>query len=183
MTVPMIDNLEMPLMTALPGSPRDGQVIRYLADATNGIEWMLAYRSASASAYKWEFIGGAALFAQVQTAESSAATSYADLTTVGPTVTPPLAGDYVLAYEAAAYSSGIDRALYLNVAVGAAAPLGADYQVISTENIASRTTYIRRELLKLGLAAATAVKLQYQTNADTATFFNRAIKLTPRRVG
>src|SRR4051794_15998509 len=46
------------LVSALPSSPSDGQVVNYLADGTNGIVWRLRYRAASGSAYKWEYVGG-----------------------------------------------------------------------------------------------------------------------------
>src|SRR4030095_11342304 len=49
---------QIPLVSALPGSPFDGQEIYYLADATNSVIWHLRYRAGSSSAYKWEFIGG-----------------------------------------------------------------------------------------------------------------------------
>jgi len=45
----------------LPVLPYDGQEIYYIADATNGVIWHLRYRAASASAYKWEFLGGSFL--------------------------------------------------------------------------------------------------------------------------
>lgn len=47
-----------PIVTSLPGSPIDGQVVRLLVDATQGIIWTLRYRSESGSSFKWEFLGG-----------------------------------------------------------------------------------------------------------------------------
>lgn len=52
------------VVSALPTNPYDGQEVYYLASATKGVVWHLRYRAASASAYKWEFLGGAALTAQ-----------------------------------------------------------------------------------------------------------------------
>src|SRR5215218_6358847 len=51
------------VVTALPGSPVDGQEVIYqnASMASVGVAWRLKYRSASGSAYKWEFIGGAPL--------------------------------------------------------------------------------------------------------------------------
>src|SRR4051812_22380129 len=48
-------------VTSLPVSPVDGQEVYYVADATNGVLWHLRYNAASASAYKWEFVGGSPL--------------------------------------------------------------------------------------------------------------------------
>jgi hypothetical protein len=63
------------LVTSLPSSPVDGQVIDYVADATNGVVWRFRYRSASASAYKWEFIGGGNLDSYVAAQQSTSATT------------------------------------------------------------------------------------------------------------
>jgi hypothetical protein len=52
------------VVSALPTNPYDGQEVYYLASATKGVVWHLRYRAASASAYKWEYLGGAALTAQ-----------------------------------------------------------------------------------------------------------------------
>lgn len=48
-------------VTVLPAAPFDGQEIYYAADAANGVIWHLRYNAASASAYKWEFVGGSSL--------------------------------------------------------------------------------------------------------------------------
>jgi hypothetical protein len=39
-------------------TPYDGMRVALLIDAANGIEWSFRYNVGSASAYKWEFIGG-----------------------------------------------------------------------------------------------------------------------------
>jgi len=81
--------------TSLPASPYDGQECYYLADATNGIVWHLRYRASSASAYKWELVGGAPLAAVVDTDESLTADStWRNVATAGPQITMPLNGDY-----------------------------------------------------------------------------------------
>lgn len=60
-------SLKLPLVTALPGSPYDGQVIllQTAAMLAKGIVWVFRYRAfqadgvtANPSAYKWECIGG-----------------------------------------------------------------------------------------------------------------------------
>lgn len=76
---------------ALPTSPVDGQEVYYVADSTNGVLWHLRYNAASASAYKWEFVGGAELFGVGSGANQT-------LTTAGVntncSVAIPLAGTY-----------------------------------------------------------------------------------------
>src|SRR4051812_20323941 len=85
----------VPLVTSLPTSPVDGQVIDYLADATNGVVWHLRYRLASASIYKWEYVGGPALVTETTPAgdDSTTSTTYVALATPT-TLALPLAGDY-----------------------------------------------------------------------------------------
>jgi len=57
----------MAVVSSLPSSPVNGQDCYYLADATNGVVWHLKYRSASASTFKWEYVGGGSLHAEVAT--------------------------------------------------------------------------------------------------------------------
>jgi hypothetical protein len=82
--------------TTLPTSPADGQEFVYTADATNGVEWRLKYNASSASAHKWEFIGGTPLSQFIITQELVAQTGWTNPATPGPTVTPPIAGDYMV---------------------------------------------------------------------------------------
>src|SRR5215831_7718955 len=48
-------------MSAL--TPIDGDEIYLIVDASNGVVWHLRYNAGSSSAYKWEFLGGAAISA------------------------------------------------------------------------------------------------------------------------
>jgi hypothetical protein len=90
------DEVEIPrvgIVTALPGSPVDGQEVYYLVDAASGRVWHLRYRAASTSPYKWEFVGGSPVNAGPQGAVTHAVVSEIALTS-GPTLTVPLSGDY-----------------------------------------------------------------------------------------
>ena len=75
------------LVTALPGSPFDGQEIYFqnAGMATDGIVWHLRYRSGGGT-YKWEFLGGGIWTKTITTSESWNTTSFSDLTTVGPSI-------------------------------------------------------------------------------------------------
>lgn len=111
------------VVTALPTTPYDGQVIRYLADAATGIAWTLRYRltnpdgSANASAYKWDFIGGAPLsaFLNGQNVAARTASTYASMIAVA----VPLAGDYFAwGRGGIVTSAGNDTLLALNRSAG-----------------------------------------------------------------
>jgi hypothetical protein len=51
--------------TSFPASPFDGQEFSLVVDATNGVVWRFKYNAGSASAFKWEFIGGGAIVQNV----------------------------------------------------------------------------------------------------------------------
>lgn len=170
-------------VTSLPGSPVDGQEIYYLADATNGVVWHLKYRAASGSSYKWEFVGGGALGAEVDTDESRALTTYGALTTGGPSVTVPLAGDYVIEHGAAIYCN-VTGTGYYSYDVGGTGAVDADAVLhLPTGNFG--TISAARSRLKTGLAASTALVGKYRSSntAVTAHFLSRWMRVRPVRVG
>lgn len=84
-----------------PATPTDGDLWCLPADAANGVNWTFRYNAASSSPYKWEFIGGSPLSASIPTAENIPANTAptVDLTTIGPSVTLPRAGDYDFLYS------------------------------------------------------------------------------------
>lgn len=82
--------------TTPPASPNDGDEWILPADATNGVMWRFRYNAASASAYKWEFVGGSPVLRDIQTQETlaGAANAWIDAPTVGPQFQVARAGDY-----------------------------------------------------------------------------------------
>jgi hypothetical protein len=76
-----------------PGSPADGQLWFFPAYA--GVVWQFRYNAGSASAYKWEFVGGPPfmIFAPDYT-PPTAGTWYTD-TTPGSTILVARAGEYI----------------------------------------------------------------------------------------
>lgn len=91
------------VVTSLPGSPVDGQVIDLLVDAANGVVWRFRYRAAATGAYKWEFVGGPPRSANWygNVGQVLSATAYQAYTVPGsPTsLTIPLAGDYQISSQ------------------------------------------------------------------------------------
>jgi len=170
-------------VTVLPGAPTDGQEVFFAADAANGVIWHLRYRAGSVSAYKWEFLGGPPLVSTIDTDESTAAVILQDLTTVGPSVTVPLAGDYVMEIGANMYTSSTTGACAMNYAVGGAAPVSADAAQAApgTTSTGHSSSSVRR---KNGIAAATAITAKYAAVTDgTANFRFRVMQVRPIRVG
>ena len=72
----------------------DGMEVHVIVDATNRVLWTFRYNAAGGT-YKWEFLGGPPLTAHVATSEA-VTTSWQNLTTDGPSITTPLAGDYIV---------------------------------------------------------------------------------------
>jgi hypothetical protein len=112
--------------TALPATPSDGLEYDYIADATNGVIWRFRYRAASASAHKWELVGGGALYAENATVSAFTLTSstYVQQEVPNtPVLTVPLAGDYLAFFDveyATQKSVGEGQALSVGIATSTA---------------------------------------------------------------
>lgn len=168
-------------VTSLPGLPSDGDEIYFAADAANGVIWHLRYRAAASGSYKWEFLGGPPIVRTVLTSETRSTTTFGDLTTVGPTVTAPLAGDYEI-------SIGLTGTHPINggvalASVYAGAPATDDDSCAFSGGSATMYHSPSKTVLKTGLSASAAIKLQYRSDGATATFFRRWISVLPVRVG
>jgi hypothetical protein len=173
------------LVTSLPSSPVDGQIIDYVADSTNGVVWRFRYRSASASAYKWEFIGGGQLDSYVAAQQSTSSTTTISLS--GPSVTVPLAGDYlvtgggILASNTAGNLAG-----FIFKGTGDSDVVWSSTYVFNTLAIAntfgSSASGIQK---KTGQSAGQVIEMRYATsNASTIVYFqNRFMTVIPIRVG
>lgn len=168
-------------VTSLSGiTGYDGQEVYVLADSTNGVLWRFRYRAASASAYKWEFVGGPPLSAAVATQESTASVAYVDLATVGPQIVLPLAGDFDVSVEARTFNNTGATQNY----VSAGNPTGTDptAAILGTPAVNTNTPTQRR-LRMTGLASGSTVKIQYRTTGGTATYGDRMLYVCPVRVG
>jgi hypothetical protein len=171
-------------VTSLPASPTDGQEVYYVADATNGILWHLRYNAGSASAYKWEFVGGSALRTQVDAKENTTVVSYGNLTTVGPDVTVPLVGDYDVSFGAAIISQGTTHLSSMGLTVNAAAVVAGDEASVNNQtNTVGATAMMTRR--KTAIPASALLRMQYKTNSAglVADFSFRWLQVIPIRVG
>lgn len=180
------------LVTSLPTTPYDGQVIDFLADATNGIIWRLRYRAASASSYKWEFLGGSSLFSQVMTAQSSSTfNTWLNLTTAGPQITLPtgLGGDFAWRMGCTMNAVPPGGSAFMGLAVNATAPgFGAQpWPERSAQGAGSATAedMVASSGQLSSVAAAAVLKAQYYISASTGTvtFGARFLEIRPIRVG
>lgn len=170
-------------VTALPGSPADGQVVYFqnAAMAIDGVVWQLRYNAGSASSYKWELIGGAPWVEEIPGLQTTTSTSYTDLGTSGPSIAAPLAGEYV--HRAGATAGGFQEAAYMSFAIGASA--ANDARSIRTWHNVSGVTVdasIAREQI-LTLSAGDVLLAKYKSNSGgLASFERRWMSMLPVRV-
>jgi hypothetical protein len=170
-----------PLVSSLPASPADGDTV-YLqtaAMATDGIIWTFRYRS-GAGTYKWEFVGGPPWAVEVATGQTQATNNaWVDLATVGPSVTVPVAGDYITVGMARAENgfAGANRS-FIGVAIGAGTPTHDAQADIAAQN--------HLESLSItDIQTATAgqeFRLRYRQVNNGLTFAYRTLLVTPRAV-
>lgn len=175
-----------PVVTSLPGSPTDRDEVYYQADAAAGIYWHLRFRNAGASGKKWEFVGGPALYAEVETSESTVSThtTYQDMTTVGPSLTLPLNGDYLYAWGCTGRCAATGGTANMALKIGAAA--AADTEAVrAPENASGILASVSRERVYTAQTASDVIKAQYRTvSANVAsTLERRWLAIIPIRVG
>lgn len=174
----------VPTVTALPGTPYDGQEIRLLVDATNGIVWHLKYRSGSASPYKWEFIGGSPLYNVLDTDNAlGTVTTYGDLANVGPSLTMPFVGDYDFTYNANFYSTGNNVSGGMNLSGGGlAAPADDGFALYAS--VLGTTQQTGEKTRRRTITATGVVKAVYHSNGIAGGQVRwRSLKAVPVRIG
>jgi len=177
----------LPVVTVLPTAPKDGDECYYLADASAGVVWHLKYRAASASAYKWEYVGGPPRFDEITATETTVSTTYAALATAGPSITVPLAGDYLVEIGTRAYFTATNNASasmsYDIGGTGAGDGDRVDYYGAAVSGVATAAPHQVRARRKNALAASTALVAKYKVSGGTGTFQDRWMRVTPVRVG
>ena len=171
------------LVTSLPSAPIDGQEIRYLADATNGVIWNLRYRAASSSSYKWEFIGGSQLYS-ISTGSFQTTSSTFQVWSTGPTITVPIAGIYEITLSAVTgnQSASVNTS-YAAVAVNGTVSTAYDgvWNTSSGQWDHSRGSIIIRKTLAAN--DVLTVKTKSDNNVSTANTDNGVLTVQPVRVG
>ena len=159
-------------VTSLPSSPGDGKEVIYEADGTNSAYWHLKFKASSG---KWVKVGGPPLYSRIDTSENTTSGSYTDLTTVGPSITVALAGNYRVGFGGVLASGGAGYGVYIAPKFGSAAVSSADEALHST----GYHVALMRSIPSQALAASDLVKLQYKTGTGTASFYSRWLELDP----
>lgn len=168
-----------PSVTSLPTSAYDGQEEVY---ETSQGRWKFKYDSGDDY---WYFVGGAPLSAYVATQQTTSSTTYAALATAGPSVTLPLAGDYMVRHGCALTCNVLAADTFHSYDIGATGAVDADSVQTRTAVAASSSPWpsVSRSKLKTGLTAIALVS-KYRTTdgAATATIKERWLEVLPVRV-
>ena len=176
-------------VTALPSSPRRGDVVRYVADATDDIIWWLYYDADSTSTYKWKPLDVVPLYDYIATQQSTTSSSPTDLGTVGPSLTAPLAGDYRLHFGASIQnqSAATNTAVAMAPSINGGTPVEADglsvFVSTNTPHVQADCSTVREYT---GWTAGTTVVMKYwRSNGSSSAGYYRGrfASLTPIRVG
>lgn len=173
----------------LPASPTDGMEY-ILTDSLTAptYAWRFRYLAAKAT-NKWLFIGGAPVTGEVATFQTTNSTAYADMATVGPSVTVPVAGAYLIRHTVGhckannAVQAGLQR--FATVKLGAAAAADTEAGVCGDDNATTGGYYSLAWMGVRNLAAGDVVKMMYRYSAvvGLAEFGRRALTVEPLAVG
>jgi hypothetical protein len=169
----------------LPSSPVDGQECYYVVDATNGVVWHLKYRAGSASAHKWELVGGSPLLV-LTTAVATAAAANTTYNLSTSLVTIPLAGDYLVSAAgqgtgSTAGASTVTTTLYAGAGTPSNTFAQASVVTVAGTSYAFNWEVIRRVVANL--TAGTQLGVSGSCNNVGATWGPLQQEVLPVRVG
>lgn len=175
------DNLNavhMTQVTALPGSPFDGQLIKFTDSLTvPTYNWQLVYNATSSSSSKWEFIGGSNFRSDEADIAFANQTSYV-MTASPAAILAPLAGDYDVIITGTRQSATGNLTYWTYNVNGA----GAADTIASIHDGSVGSLYFT---LRQTLAASDSVRIAYRANGTGTNHFldNARLELRPFRVG
>lgn len=162
-------------------TPYDNMKVALTVDATAGVYWTFQYNSGSASSYKWEFVGGPGLYAEILTSEGLTTATYSALTTAGPAITLPRAGDYEVSIGAWLQNNTPNSTnARMSYDIGGTTAVDAD-KVEGTGGSQVTSTGSRTRL-KTGLTAVTLTAKYRSDGVNNGQFANRWMRVGPIRI-
>lgn len=175
-------------VSALPANPRDGAEVYFQSTemAALGVLWHLRYRSGASGSYKWEVISGNGMYDFTPAGEFTASTTYTALTTAGPIVKVPLAGDYLIDVQATMRSPSTAATSFMSYDIGGTGANDADALTLrqpdaSNYNVRAQTIFTKP---KTFATAGVNLTAKYRVDGGSAAlFWQRWIRITPVRVG
>lgn len=168
--------------TSLPGSPSNGDEY-ILTDSTSAPTYAWRFRYVSAkSSNKWVFIGGNDLLAAVDTNETTSSSSYTALTTAGPSVAVPVAGDYIVSLGAQMTNDVGGKAARMSYDIGATGAVDGD-GIVDYGVAGSNYIHLFKKRKKTGLTAVTLTCKYKSELGSNASFADRYISILPIAIG
>lgn len=162
-----------------PGAPATNDIWIATDVDSNGTVWTFRYNSSEAT-YKWEFIGGAAMYSEVATLESTSSATYTALGTAGPSLALSRAGDYdvvIGALTSSATSAGQQPTMSYDI--GGTGAVDAD----AVQGAAQSGGSLMRTRRKTAIAVSTTLTAKYKSvTANGTGYANRFIAVTPVRI-
>lgn len=158
--------------TSFPTSPKDGDTYPYLAAA--GVLWNFMYQQSTG---KWLFVGGPPMFSLVTTSETTVSTTYAALTTAGPSVTLPFAGDFDVEIGCGDPHTNAAGTIFMSYDIGGTGAVDGDSVFDSSQNVTGGFHMCRRAR-KTGLTAV-ALTAKYRVTAGTGRWQDRYMAVWP----
>jgi hypothetical protein len=167
-----------------PGSPSDGDIWIATAVDANGTRWHFQYNAGSASAYKWEFLGGPPINYYKPSSTTDTITSiqptFANLPTTGTAaeLLVPRAGDYFADLATRADGFGAADWTALAIKLGAAAASTSTAIFVRGNNFVN----VFNRFKFTGLTASEVLLLQAATTTSGGRIFEISFSLHPVRV-
>lgn len=178
-------------VSTLPTDPYDGMEIYYNANTlSSGYHFRYCYTlpdgTLNPATYKWVYLGGSPLFNEVVTGSTRSTNTYGDLaSTTGPTITVPLAGDWLIEVRAGVNTGNATMVgAAMSYDIGSGAGNASDNDAVWAQVMAPGfNTSVARVRVKT-LTAGVVLTAKYRSaNSVSITWGDRAMLATPIRVG
>lgn len=161
-----------------------GDEVYLEVDATNGILWHLVYESTEAT-YKWRYLGGPPMVAEVVTSEATSSAAYAALATAGPSIALPRGGDFDVEVGFNGFANAaVNGFARMSYDIGGTGAVDADSVFIFMNDAGTPRvqSHVWRRRRKTAIAASTTLTAKYKTAAASATFQDRVMLVRPVRL-
>lgn len=156
-------------------SPHQTVILQTESMREVGVAWQFVRRPDG-----WHFVGGSPLFNEVETNEGTTSTTFTDLTTVGPQVEIPAAGQYLIEFRSRVIRTASTWIAYMTV-VGPGLTDGNTLDsAVSTSNPDVHAQIEKtRSYYFSGPGLITA---KYRRSAGSGTWLERDLIVTPIRL-
>lgn len=154
--------------------------------AGSNVAWLFRYNANSASAYKWEFIGGSRMLAAYTAALETISSINTWLTfTNGPRIIFPRNGDYDVWIRVSTYppaAGQVGATLYISPGRSAGGTPAVPVSVTTMKIAGYYDAPLSADGLVLGCASGETAEIFVQAAIAGAQMGNRVISILPRRV-